>query len=175
MLPTPLICVGGYGRRRWQPHGSGFEPLFIMKKLIEIIMCAVPALILAIACSGPDVGSVTPVDEAEDAFAHGRYAKAQNVCDSIVLGPSFADTDVWDLCRLSLLLVRLGESTGDNDVNTAFAVRCLRAAIQRDSDSTSIYIQAMPNEDRARMMILSAINEASHDAPEEEPDFSDGV
>ena len=90
-----------------------------------------------------------------------------------MLGTAFDNTDVWDLCRLSLLLVRLGENTGDNDVNTAFAARCLRAALERDSDSTYIYIQAMPNEDRARMMMLSAINEASHEAPVDDSDISD--
>ena len=133
----------------------------------------VVALALATACTHSGSGSQAPVDEAEEAFARGRYAKAQSVCDSIVLGTAFDNTDVWDLCRLSLLLVRLGENTGDNDVNTAFAARCLRAALERDSDSTYIYIQAMPNEDRARMMMLSAINEASHEAPVDESDISD--
>lgn len=93
----------------------------------------VVALALATACTHSGSGSQAPVDEAEEAFARGRYAKAQSVCDSIVLGTAFDNTDVWDLCRLSLLLVRLGENTGDNDVNTAFAAlsSCCLGARQR--------------------------------------------
>ena len=37
--------------------------------------------------------------EAEEAFARGRYAKAQSVCDSIVLGTAFDNTDVEQHCH----------------------------------------------------------------------------
>lgn len=111
---------------------------------------------------------MSELDRVEEAYGEGRYAAAQALADSLVIGPQFGRLDTWDLCRLSLALMNLGETAGDAEVNTAFAARCIRAAFCRDSDSTALYIRAMNNEDRARLLLLVNINEASHTASAEE-------
>ena len=135
-----------------------------MKKIIYIAVAATTILAVA-ACSHEKHTPMSEVDRVEAAYDDGRYAKAQALADSLVIGSAFSKLDVYDLCRLSLALMRLGEIAGESEVNTAFAARCLQAAQRRDSDSTAIYIKAMVNEDRARVMMLNSLNEASHEAP----------
>lgn len=139
-----------------------------MKNLVCIVALSLFINFL-FACSdnGKDHGS-TAIETAEEAYNYGRMVRAQALCDSLLLGDQFGTLDTWDLCRLSLLFMRLGENSGEPEVNTAFAARCIRAAVSRDSDSTMIYVHAMPVEDQARIMMLYAINEASHSAPEED-------
>ncbi len=108
------------------------------------------------------------IESAEEAYSYGRMARAQSLCDSLFFGDEFGRLGIWELCRLSLLFMRLGEDSGEPEANTAFAARCLKAAVTRDSDSTMIYVKAMPVEDRARLLLLHSLNEASHSAPEED-------
>lgn len=138
-----------------------------MKFLFYVIM-AVTALCAVSACSHAKTTPMSELDRVEEAYGEGRYAAAQALADSLVIGPQFGRLDTWDLCRLSLALMNLGETAGDAEVNTAFAARCIRAAFCRDSDSTALYIRAMNNEDRARLLLLVNINEASHTASAEE-------
>lgn len=106
----------------------------------------------------------TPVEHVELAIDNGRYATAQELCDSLILGPSFGNLSVNELCRLSLAFMRLSENTSNEEANTAFAARSLQAAIERDSDSTIIFLNSVPVEDQARLALITAINEA-HNAP----------
>ncbi len=138
-----------------------------MKNLLYAI-AVVAALCASSACSRTPVTPMSELDRVEEAFGQGRYAAAQAMADSLVIGSKFGSLDTWDLCRLSLALMNLGETAGDSEVNTAFAARCVRAAFTRDSDSTALYIRAMNNEDRARLLLLVNINEASHSAPADE-------
>lgn len=138
-----------------------------MKYLLYTIAVAA-ALCASQACSRTPVTPMSELDRVEEAFGQGRYAAAQAMADSLVIGSQFGSLDTWDLCRLSLALMNLGETAGDSEVNTAFAARCVRAAFTRDSDSTALYIRAMNNEDRARLLLLVNINEASHTAPADE-------
>lgn len=138
-----------------------------MKYLLYAI-AVVAALCASQSCSRTPVTPMSELDRVEEAFGQGRYAAAQAMADSLVIGSQFGSLDTWDLCRLSLALMNLGETAGDSEVNTAFAARCVRAAFTRDSDSTALYIRAMNNEDRARLLLLVNINEASHSAPADE-------
>lgn len=142
-----------------------------MKYLLYVI-ATVAAFCAVAACSHTQMTPMSALDRVEEAYAEGRYAKAQALADSLVIGSDFTKLDTWDLCRLSLALMRLGENAGESEVNTAFAARCLRAALNRDSDSTALYIRAMNNEDRARLMLLNSLNEASHSAPASEDSIS---
>ncbi|MCM1067382.1 MAG: hypothetical protein NC418_07410 [Muribaculaceae bacterium] len=124
-----------------------------------ILMCAAAIQ----ACSHPD-SKLPPLARAEQAYADSRYSQAQLLCDSLILSPQYSELSVDELCRLSLLFMRLGDSAGDIDANTAFAARTLKSAIERDADSTLLFLNTVPVEDQARVAILTAINEA-HDAP----------
>lgn len=139
-----------------------------MKKLVCLIALLI-FLSVSHACSSCSTETKgSGIEDAEEAYTYGRLMRAQALCDSLLLGDQFGSLDTWDLCRLSLLFMRLGEYSEEPEVNTAFAARCIRAAIERDSDSTRTYVQAMPVEDQARFMMLYTLSEASHDAPEED-------
>lgn len=132
------------------------------------------------SCNGRTEATPDSLDRAEEAFEQGRYAGAQSICDTLMLGNRFEHLDTRQLCRLALLFMRLAEnSTTTEDVNTAFAARSLAAALHRDSDSTVAYIGRMVPEDQAKIMILSALNQAQHSAPEEgeaeEVNYNDSI
>lgn len=131
-----------------------------MKKSAIVALAALLCL-LSSGCSEQHHTPMSAVDRVESAYDEGRYVTAQAMADSLVIHSDFGSLDVYDLCRLSLVLMRLGEVAGESEVNTAFAAHCLKAAVARDSDSTSVYVQAMPLEDRARILMLTAINEAA--------------
>lgn len=119
-------------------------------------------LVAAAACtSGARDADASSLQKAEYAFSEGRYARSQAICDSLVLGNQFGRLNVDELCRLSMLFMRLGEQNGDEGGTTAMATRCLSAAFARDSDSTVTIIRAMPSEDRSRAMLLAALNESA--------------
>lgn len=114
-------------------------------------------------CQGNSAYST--LDKAEQSYRDGRYALAQQLCDSIVLGERADSMSTAELCRLSLLFMRLADTAGDIDANTAFAARTLKAALNRNADSTLMFVSSVPVEDQARLAILTAINEAQS-APE---------
>ena len=101
-----------------------------------------------------------PLAQAEQDFDNGRYRAAQAICDSLAPKGDSTDMPVSELCRLSLLFMKLGDYTGDIDTNTAQAARTLMMAIDRDADSTLVFLNTVPVEDQARVAILTAINEA---------------
>ncbi len=121
----------------------------------------IPLLAAALAACTFAGSHMSDLDKAYEAYDYGRYSDAQSICDSIVKNNGLESLDVSGLCRLSMLLMHLGENSGNEDINTATAARCLSTAFSRDSDSTKTVILAMPSEDRARTMILTALDEAS--------------
>lgn len=141
-----------------------------MKTAFYVVIAFIALGFGASSCAHDDDTKAAPIEIAEKAFADGRYAKAQSIADSIMLGPSFADLDVAQLCRLSMLLTRLGESSTDEEVNTAMAARALEAASALDSDSTASFIRNVPLDDRARVAIVTALSTARGDSLIEEPD-----
>ena len=136
-----------------------------MKTAFYVVIAFIALGFGASSCAHDDDTKATPIE-----IADGRYAKAQSIADSIMLGPSFADLDVAQLCRLSMLLTRLGESSTDEEVNTAMAARALEAAFALDSDSTASFIRNVPLDDRARVAIVTALSTARGDSLIEEPD-----
>lgn len=128
-----------------------------MKHLLHVSLLLLAAAGACTTTTRPP--ALTELENAEYAYNDGRYARAQAICDSLVLGTSFGHLDVDELCRLSMLFVHLGEQNGDEGGTTAMAARCLGAAFERDSDSTVAIIRVMPPEDRSRAMLLTALTE----------------
>ena len=127
-----------------------------MKNLLFSILI----LGFASACTQTSTEQRSELQRAQTAFTDGQFDKSQRICDSLVMGSKFSDLGVSQLCDLSMLLMRLGEKGGNEDVNTAMAARCLSAAFERDSDSTSVIIRHFPPEDRSRTMILTSLEGA---------------
>ena len=116
---------------------------------------------VAAACTGAGSETQTPLDRAQAAIDRGDYSRAQQICDTLA---SARNLPVGQLCRLSVLLMDLGDRSGSEDVNTVLAARCLGEAYCRDSDSTVAVINGLPTEERGQVMILMQLNEAQRRA-----------
>lgn len=132
-----------------------------MRKSFYAILLILAAFTASCGGTTAGTGVGSDLDHAEAAFNDGRYARAQLLCDSLVLGTAMDTLSVPDRCRLALMFMRLSEISGQEEANAAFALRSLRAAIAADSDSTVVYTRSLPVEDQARIMILVELNESS--------------
>lgn len=132
------------------------------------------ALVFA-ACSSAENTASNPLDRAEQDFENGRYAAAQRLADSIMLDAQLDSMPVDHLCRLSLLLMRLGENANEEQANTAFAAKAINAAIARDSDSTATIMNAVDVDDRARAVIVVALSNASRHEADSIIVFNDSI
>lgn len=143
-----------------------------MKTAFYVVFLLMTLFVASVACSRQSATVSSPLDAAEQAFSAGRYAKAQNIADSIMLGTTFGQLSAPELCRLSLLFTRLGEYSGDEQANTAMGARALVAAYERDSDSTAYFLRNVSIDDRARMAIIIALSKLTdrQDSIIEEPD-----
>ncbi|MCX4263243.1 MAG: hypothetical protein OSJ37_00825 [Muribaculaceae bacterium] len=134
-----------------------------MKGIVFIIFGSLLALMLhaaAVSCSRQETGSGA-LQSAELAYANSHYDAAQSLCDKLVNDQEFfSSLNTDELCRLALLFVRLAENYGDENANTAFASKTLDAAIERNADSTALFLARAPMEDRARLSLISAISES---------------
>lgn len=117
---------------------------------------------LALTCSCTDRGSSGDVlDAAEEAYACGQKPAARAITDSLVAHTDLNSMSARQLCRLSVLMVHLGDSEADEEERTAMAALTLKAATAADSDTVAAFIETLDNDDRARMVILTAINNAA--------------
>lgn len=133
-----------------------------MKFLPALFLTLITAAGLA-ACATHDTAPQSPVDIAEEAFAAHRYAKAQQIVDTITLGSAADYMSVDELCRVSLLFMRLAEVQPDIDeANIANAARAYTAAVARDSDSAVIVMSNVDIDDRGRAALVRAIAAAQH-------------
>lgn len=121
---------------------------------ISILILAAIAACL-VSCGGGTPSD--PLESAEEAFNDSRFAKAQALCDSLVLGDSFSGLSVDQLCRLSLLLAKLGENGADDEANTAFAAYSLRRALTLNKDSVNIFTHSLSMDDQARFIPLTVL------------------
>lgn len=114
------------------------------------------------SCGGMVSTPGAALDRAEHACDGEQYLAAQAICDSIVENCPTDSLSVRDLCRLSLLLMRLAEfNNAAEESNTAAAARYFHTAVGRNSDSTAMIVNAMPPEAMSRLLILSIISETS--------------
>ncbi len=134
-----------------------------MKTALYVVFVFIALYALISSCTPQKTDDICAIDTAEEAFADGRYAKAQKIADSIMIGSSFSTMNATQLCRLSLLYTRLVDRSTEDDANTAMATRALEAAFALDSDSTASFLNNVPVDDRARIVIINALTNARSD------------
>lgn len=127
----------------------------------SLLGAAMVATSLATGCTTATTPPPSLLDRAEQACRTGHVQTAQALCDSLTAGTVADSLSVADLCRFSLVLMRLADSNANEQANTALAARYFHSAVSRNSDSTAIILGAMPAEDMARIMILNIIAENS--------------
>ena len=104
-------------------------------------------------------GGSDPLDIAEAEIDAGRYASAQSLSDELLAQYPADSVSVARLCRMSLLCAKLAEHA-EEETNLANATRCMQAAMRRDSDSVTIFVEALPIEDRTRSAMVSQLMHA---------------
>lgn len=120
-----------------------------MMKYFHLIVLA----ILVAACSGDTRDTVSL---AEQDYNDGRYEAAVRVCDSLILGQSFPSLSVDELCRLSVLMVKLADHS-DEENNFALAARCMRAALERNPDSVAEFVQTLPVDEQSQSVLIQQL------------------
>lgn len=99
------------------------------------------------------------LDIAESEIDAGRYAVAQSLFDELLTETDADSLSVTRLCRMSLLCARLAEHN-DAESNLANATGLMQAAMQRDSDSVTIFVESLPIEDRTRSAMVNQLMHA---------------
>lgn len=130
-----------------------------MKTYLTTLISALMLVAIMLQACGTSTPAAS-VEQAEDALANGHYEAAQTICDNLVGSPDYEKLTIDELCRLSIVYVKLGENTDNTDANIVAAARSMQKASDRDADSTALFIDAVSVEDRARVALITAINEA---------------
>ncbi len=100
------------------------------------------------------------IEAADKAIANGEYGSSQQVCDEIVGTNGLDSLSAAQLCRLSVIFLRLSEQSNEQE-NTAAAVECYRAANSISPDSVALYFNALPVEDLQYMAILRSLTSST--------------
>lgn len=129
-----------------------------MKKNLIILSCSIILLAVMFSCRNNEA-QMSPIEKAEKALSEGDTAAAQELCDEITQSTDIEKLSTEELCRLSLLYVRLAETGDSNEVNTAMAATCLLKAFELDIDSATTFLDNMSNDDRNLMRFITAISE----------------
>ena len=118
----------------------------------------------AVSCSG--IGSTgDPVTRAEALYEDGRYAEVQTMCDSLVTPARIDALSVDQLCRLTLMFIKLADYSAEDD-NIALATRCFRDASERSADSFSAFFQKCPLDQQSQLLLLSRISQSLEERPD---------
>lgn len=118
------------------------------------IMAAVTLSITACTDSNTD-----RLDIAESEIDAGRYESALSLYDELATENPVDSISIARLCRLSLLCAKLAEHA-DGETNLANATAYMQAAVRRDSDSVTIFVESLPIEDRTRSAMVSQLMHA---------------
>lgn len=123
-----------------------------MKKIVTGLTAVCVAALLSGACGDTDCNQ-DPLTRAESCLDEGRYNAAQSLCDSLIIGDCFGRMSAEDLCRLSVLFVKLSEQANEG-ANYASAARSMQAAVRRNADSVEIFIENLPVDERSQTLVL---------------------
>lgn len=118
----------------------------------------------ATSCGG--IGQTgDPVTRAEALYEDGRYAEVQTMCDSLVTPARINSLSVDQLCRLTLMFIKLADYSAEDD-NIAMATRCFRDAGERSADSVSAFFQKCPLDQQSQLLLLSRISQSLSERPD---------
>ena len=112
------------------------------------------ALILT-SCSFDNVDQ--NIEAAEFSLSNNDYSEASEICHKIAVRDSLNDLTTSQLCRLSIIYMRLSENR-DEDVNVAMATRCFHMAMEQDSLEASVLYNDMPIDDQHWIHFLAEMN-----------------
>ncbi len=112
-----------------------------MKNILAIIC----TLLILASCSG-GVNSTNAITNAETLLANNKYTGAKKICDNLVSQEGKNPLSARDLCRLSILYMKLSEYTNEDD-NIATATLCFKKAVAMNTDSVEEFLSELPIEE----------------------------
>ena len=96
------------------------------------------------------------ISRAETALDDAQFDRAQDICDSLVNGDGCASLSTSDLCRTSLVYIKLAE-VREQEFNTASAMTCLGAAMSKDSAAVDDFIAQQPADDQSMLIMVRTL------------------
>lgn len=96
------------------------------------------------------------VVEIEKSLATGDYEVVQDMCEDIVADSSIGEKSISELCRLSVVMMKLTELI-DDETATIQAVECCRAAYKKDSLSAECCYDSLATDDAAVVAMLQTL------------------
>lgn len=128
-------------------------------------LTAITIIALAAAsCRGLDYGG-DPITRAEALYLDERYDQVQAACDSLVTPARIQSLSVDQLCRLTLLFIKLADHSAEDD-NIAMATRCYRDANERSADSVVAFLQTCTLDQQSQLVLLSRISQSLCERPD---------
>lgn len=113
------------------------------------------SLLVLGACSGSN-NADDAISVAEQAYSDGEFDRVQAICDSIVNGDGCSRLSANDLCRTSLLYMKLSEIR-EQEFNTASAMTCLGAAMSKDSTAVDNFIAGRQGDDQSMLIMVRTL------------------
>ncbi|MDE7153321.1 MAG: hypothetical protein K2O00_02600 [Muribaculaceae bacterium] len=125
-----------------------------MKNLTYALLLFFTLSLTFAACSQSSVND--KIDAAYAAYGDKDMASAQQQLRLMLDNDSTDSYSCNDLCRLSILLMKLSEQGYEE--NIAQAVHCYYRSFEVNADSATAYYAALPVEDAPYVTILSALS-----------------
>lgn len=128
--------------------------LTVMRLLLTAAMTAMALSFTTLSCNNE---TADPLSQAESDYEMGLYSSAQSVCDGLIASDEFERLSVNELCRLSVLMVKLADHS-DESSNMAYASRCMQAALKMQSDSVIEYVRTLPVDEQSLTILLQQLS-----------------
>lgn len=116
--------------------------------------------IITLALCVMSCGSATSDDitVAEVAVAEADYDTAKKICDDIFAAHNDSTLSVNDLCRISIVYMKLSD-IADEDENTALATQCYRLAIGTSPDSARAFYHSLPIDEAQHVEVMATLEQ----------------
>lgn len=130
------------------------EIITTMRKFAFILLLFAAIGLVFVRCNNHSVDD--RIDIAYAAYSEKDMVLAQQELNQMIERDSLKDCSCNDLCRLSILLMKLSEQGYEE--NIAPAVRCYYRSFEIDADSATAFFSQLPVEDAPYVTILSALS-----------------
>lgn len=134
---------------------------------MKTLLIAIACMVMLASCSSDGNGEA--ISYAETLIGNSDYTGAQKACDELIKGKELESFSANELCRLSIIYMKLSEN-GSEDENTATATQCYRMAIAVNADSAASYFANIPIEEVQYAATLRSLAK-SIDNPQEIFDY----
>ncbi len=139
------------------------------------ILTIVCSLLILASCSGGADGA-DAISNAETLLANNKYTGAKKICDNLVSHEGKNPLSAGELCRLSILYMKLSEYANEDD-NIATATLCFKKAVAINPDSVEEFLSRLPVEEIKYASIVRSlaipVDNSREDAIEEMTDSLD--